>query len=596
MQINKFYTFYDFNHRSGHPPFKPLIQNQLRRRMECLVDLHPDWDQNKWVNYFVEIIKDRSRSEFDIFAYWHLLAYLDLDRCYLIWRNFRKFPFYAVRSQELYDVTNNLFFQPDKFKQYFYKYDAQNLSGANFKTYILGILKNAIREKLDLTSSWRILCDVDINSLRKFDHALQKRREALERHGVMEPHLSCYIFALKYFISVYKNNRIYNPKRIEGSKWPEPKRSDFVEVANYYNSQRFMTNAPLQVSAGSGVTPEMIKEWMNICIKALRYYPQSIEISHNANSYEQQNSKSSNLRKILELEEETTDITRQADLILRETIQIIERSFEKVRSKIPQQFRHSIMPLCYPHPFALLNQEKLGNKIGVHQGTISRYIYNHFETPLLNKFKQFSNKKINLEFYLTTFLEKRFANPRFSNLLDEILIEAIQALDEDSQKILKFRYGQKMNVADIARALNSRKLIEPSEINLILVRAKTRLQKQLLEKLNKWQAEYVKLWLRKYYQEMIQAVLLDSFKELNSVMQEILRMRYCQKMDERRIISFYPDFNPTQAIGEAKKHLQHSLLNWIDHTLGISLAAENQQVMEIVEDWLSKNLIYIEPQ
>ncbi len=594
MQIHKFYTFYDFTNQNGYPPFKPLIQNRLKRRMEWLVNSYPNWDRGAWVNYFVKIIKDNSQSELEKrFAHWHLLAYLDLDRCYLIWRDFHKFPFYAVNSQEFYDLTNNLLFQRDKFQKQIYKYNSQNLSGANLKTYILGILKNTIREKLDLTSSWRVLCDVDINSTRKFDRALRKRREALERYQVTEPYISQYIFALKYFIPVYKTNRIDNSNRREGSRWPEPEKSDFIEVAKYYNSQRFLPNAPLQAAAGSQVTPKTIKRWINICIKALQYSPRIVEISYNSNSYEQQNNELDNPGKLLELEEEQANVLQQADLILREKIQRIEHSFEEIRSKVPQEFRQAIMPLCYPHPFALLNQEKLGNKIGVHQVTISRYISKYFEIPLLNKFKQFTNEKLNLESYLTIFLEKRFTNPKFSNLLDKILIEAIQSLDNESQKILKFRYSQKMNVAEITRALSSEKLREQNEINLILVRAENKLQKQLLEKLSKCQAEYVKLWLKKYYQEMIQVVLLNSFKELNVVMQEILRMRYCRKMNERGIMSFYPSLNTTQAMGEAKKQLQHSVLCWIDNTLGVSLAAENQQVMEIVEDWLSKNLIYI---
>lgn len=595
MQSSKFYTFYDFTNHNGYPPFKPLIQIRLKKRMEWLINLYPNWDRGIWVNYFMKIIKDNSQSEFEkCFAHWHLLAYLDLDRCYLIWREFRKFPFYLVNSNELYDLSNNLLFQREKFQKYIYKYNSENLSGANLKTYILAILKNTIREKLDLKSSWRVLCDVDINSTTKFERALQKRKEALERYQVTEPDISQYIFALKYFIPVYKTNRIYNSNRKEGRRWPEPEWSDFVEVAKYYNSQRFLANAPLQASAGSEVTPETIKRWINICIKALQYAPRVVETSYNANSYEQQNNESINSWKLDDFEEEKADIVHQVDFILREKIQKIEHSFKEIRSKIPQQFRLAVMPLCYSHRFAPLNQQKLGNKIGVHQVTVSRYISKYFEIPLLNEFKQFTHEKLNLDSYLTIFLETRFTNPKFSNLLDKILVEAIASLDDESQKIIKFRYSQNMDVANIARALSSQKQSKPSEINSILVRAQNNLQKQFLEELSKWQAQYIKLWLQKYYQKMIKAVLLNSFKKLDSFMQEILRMRYCQKMDERKIMSFYPKINTTQAMRQAKQQLQQSILYWSDNTLGVSLATENQKVMEIIEDWLSKNLIYIE--
>lgn len=597
MQISKFYTFYDFNYRGGYPPFRPLIQYQLKRSIEYLVNLYPNRDRTKWVNYFVEIIQNSSYSEWNQkFAYWHLLAYLDLDRCYLIWRNFRKFPFYGAKSSEFYDLTNNLLFQPDKFNQLIDKYNAGDVSGANLKTYILGILRNAIREKLNLKSSWRTLCDVDLNSLKKFDRALQERREALERYGVIEPDRSRYIFALRHFIKVYKTNQINDLQRVKGKKWPEPKAADFAEVANYYNSQRFTINAPLQAASGLGVTPEVIKRWMNICIQALRYHPRIMEITYDLNTYEQLNSESNNFWQLKAGEDEPIELLLQADITLKKTIHKIEDNFGRVRSKIPQQFRPSIMPLCYSHPFALLNQEKLGDKIGVHQGTISRYINKHFETPLLNKFQQFANDKINLESYLTAFLEKRFTNPQLSNLLDAKLIEAIYILDRDVQQILKLRYSQKMSVANIARILSQQKSKNPQEIDLILVKAKNKLRKRLLKQLDRWQAEFVKLWLKKYYHEMIQAVLLNSFKELNWAMQEILIMRYCQKMDEQKIISFYPDLDPTQIIEEAKQHLQYSLLYWVNYTLYISLASERTRILEMVEDWLSKNLIYIEPQ
>ncbi|MBE9045175.1 XRE family transcriptional regulator [Pleurocapsales cyanobacterium LEGE 10410] len=567
-----------------------MVQNQLRRRINCLVDSDPNCDQITWVNYFVEIIRDSSRSELEKrLAYWHLLAYLDLDRCYLIWRNFRKLPFYIAKSQEIYDFTNNLLFQPDKFYKHIDKYNAHDISGANFKTYILSILRNAIREKLELKSSWRVLCDVEIDSHKKFDRALRKRREALERYGIPEPQRSRYVFALRHFILVYKTNRIYNSQRIEGSRWPEPELADFAEAANFYNSQRFTINAPLQATAGGEVSPETIKKWINICLKALRYNHRIIDTC-KIDSYERYIGESS----IWSIKEsESADLLQQTDLILRKTTRKIEGSFAKIRSKIPQQFRQSIMPLCYSHGFALLNQEKLGHKIGVHQGTISRYIYKNFEVPLLKQFQQFANERINPELYLTIFLEKRFTNPKFSNLLDVILIEAIRALDSDAQKILKYRYSQQMNVADIADVLNSQQLREPQEVELILAQARNKLQEELLEQLGQWQAKYVRLWLKKYYQEMFQTVLLTSFRELNSGMQEILHLRYCQRMDEHKITSLYPDVNPAQVMVEAKQQLQYSVLYWVAHTWRISLVSENQQVMEMVENWLSQ-LIYID--
>lgn len=178
--------------------------------------------------------------------------------------------------------------------------------------------------------------------------------------------------------------------------------------------------------------------------------------------------------------------------------------------------------------------------------------------------------------------------------MDKILIEAIRNLDDESQKILKLRYSQKMNIADIARLMSNQKIVEPNEIKLILVDVKYKLEKEFLKKLSKWQVEYVKLWIKNYYQDLIQSVLLNSFKELNCVVQEIVQMRYCQKIDEDTIIDFYSQVNPKQTIDEAKQHLQRSLLRWIEINFGIALVTEDLQILKIVEDWLSTNLIYLD--
>ena len=102
---------------------------------------------------------------------------------------------------------------------------------------------------------------------------------------------------------------------------------------------------------------------------------------------------------------------------------------------------------------------------------------------MLARFKQFAREQINLELYLIAFLEQRFTNPRFYSLLDTTLIEAIQNLDNDSQKILKLRYSQKMNVADIARILSRQNSSNPQEIDFLLAKAKNKIQKRLLEQL-----------------------------------------------------------------------------------------------------------------
>jgi hypothetical protein len=132
---HQFFTFYDFISSNGYPPFKPLIQHRLRNRLEKLINLHPEWQEKDYFQYFATIFQDDSQSELEQrLAHWHLLAYFDLERCYLIWRNFHYLPFYAAKSDTFYELTNEILCRADKLQKYLNKYNSQDVSGASIKT------------------------------------------------------------------------------------------------------------------------------------------------------------------------------------------------------------------------------------------------------------------------------------------------------------------------------------------------------------------------------------------------------------------------------------------------------------------------------
>ena len=588
--IDKFSTFYDFTNKNGYPPFKPLRQYQLRKRMERLANLYPEWNESNYVQYFVEIFLNK--PEYDAekrFAHWHFLAYLDLDRCYLIWRNFHYFPFYAAKLEDFYALTNEILCQPGKLKTYLDKYKPENEKKASVKTYILSILKNSIRETVDLQSDWHLLCNVDINSLKKINNFAQKLQKALKKYGLREPKISQYIFAWRSFVPVYKNNIIYNFDRRKNKKWPKPINSDFAEVANYYNTQRFQPEAPLQVSSGQEVTSDTIEKWMNICIKALRQAEEIIEISLDADIYERQEQQIDSWI-ILDSQDDRSDSLEQVEIILRQEIKKIEANLDKIKSRIPQEWRRAIMPLSYPNRLAILNQEQVASLLGVHQGTISRYISKYIEAPLLNRLRDLLNQKFELGLYLDTFLADRFANAHNETILDELLVESIQDLDERKQHILKLRYGQKMTLKKIELRMNLETTINDNGI----IEIKNELKRLFQEKFNKWQTKYIKSWLRNYNKNIIQTVLLNAFKQLTILHQEIIKRRYCQKMDEKEIMNLYPQCSVSQIISETKQQLQDYLLQWIKNHLAIALNLKNLPVRSVIEDWLLTALIYLE--
>jgi transcriptional regulator with XRE-family HTH domain len=429
------------------------------------------------------------------------------------------------------------------------------------------------------------LCDVDLSSRRKFNNEQQKLREALLRHGIIEPNITRYIFAWQYFVPIYKNNRVHNPNTRNARRWPEPELPDFEETARDYNSNRFQPDAPLQVSSSPEVTPEMIKKWMNICIEALQHYPRLVEISRDADSYEKQYEPSVNPWEPLELEENPVDFLQQADLVFREEIQRINNSLEKIRSKIPQGVRKAVMPLCYPHEFSLLVQEQFASKVGINQGTVARYISNIYKTPLLSKFETLitetmkTTPQVWAQRYVEKFLEERFSNPIRSDLIEGALIDSIETLDKSRQTILRLRYGQRMNVEEIADYLRRVKIAESAEVTQELSAAKNELQEAVITQLNNLKLDCVHSWLKRYYQQLVHIQLLEAFKKLEVPMQELIQMRYCQRIAEQQLVILRPNWNVKQAISNAKQQLQISLIQWVYDAFGLSLDTEKEQVV-----------------
>ncbi|MBD2208056.1 XRE family transcriptional regulator [Calothrix sp. FACHB-1219] len=588
----QFWTLYNFTETSGYPPFKRLIQNRLRERMAKLVQLHPQWDESDYANYFVNILNDDSQPETEKkLAHWHLLAYFDRDRCYLIWRSWCRLPFYAAYAENLYALTNEHLCNREKLRQYLNKYQTSGYSGANLKTYMVGVLRNVTRDHVNWESRWHLLCDVDINSHRKLQKAEERLRSALNNAGTREPEISQYLFAWRYFIPIYKNNRVYNPQRREGGKWPEPDFADFVATAKDYNSQRFQPGAPLQVAVGADVAPAMIQKWMNLCIDALQQSDQIIEVPYDIHSNEPADS-----GEAIEQDEEQSLSLPAVDLALTSELEIIEQNLDKTRSQIPKSYRQAVMALCYPHRLALLTQEQFASKMSVHQGTVSRYISKNVEAPLIEKFEQLTSEQFNPTVYIKTFLTEKFTRLYRVNPIEAQLMAAIADLDAELQHILKLSYGQKLNINELTQTLSQNQPLSQAEVQAKFSLAHEQLEKSFLNLLKQWQSNYIKSWLKNYYQNLIQSGLLQSCEQLASPHPEILWQRYAQKKDVNNIENLTSKSHADQMLTAAKQELQRLFLQWIDTRFGISLETETQQIGVIIEDWLSTNLLYQEIQ
>ncbi|MDJ0903701.1 MAG: hypothetical protein QNJ55_33420 [Xenococcus sp. MO_188.B8] len=584
---HRFYTFYDF---TGYPPFRASMQSQLKRKIERLASTHPEWQEVDYIEYFRQIVLNNSESELERrFAHWHLVAYIDRDRCFLIWREFHHISLYAAKSDYFYALTNEILFQIGKFKKYLSKYNDRDRSQASLKTYILGVLENSIREKLDLQSGWHLLCNVDISSTRKINNFGKKIQKSLAEYGINEPSISQYVFAWQYFIAVYKNNKIYQFDNRKREKWPEPDNCDFAEAAKYYNIQKNQPHAPLQVSSSLEVTAEIIEKWMTICIQALQNAKRIIEVSLDNTNYEKQQEVEVDNWQFVTGEKEKLSELEQIEIILEKEIENIEANLALIRSKIPLKARKAIMPLCYSYRLAIFTQEQLASWLGINQGTISRYISKQIETPLLKRLQELLKNKFNVQSYLKIFLAERFTNPN-NSILDRLIVEVVQSLDAQQQTIIRWQYGERLTLSEINSRLGKEQNIERDK----LIAIENEIQIEFREKIARWQSEYIKFWLRNYYEDKIREVLVSGFKQLESLQQEIIQRLYCQQMSEETIIKLYPQYPVIGIIAETKNQLKDFLLQWLKINFGIILPTNNYQVMEIIKNWLSRELIYLE--
>ncbi|EDX76307.1 hypothetical protein MC7420_4563 [Coleofasciculus chthonoplastes PCC 7420] len=566
------------------------MQQRLKRRMEQLVQLHPEWHTDDYVDYFCSIINQESQPESEQqFAHLHLVAYLDASRCHFIRQFSRKFPFPLATCLHFFDLTTDVLYNRDQLKKIIHGHNTHTSNAANLRTYIEGALKNIIINQINWESDWHLLCNVDLTSRRKFNNTTQKLREALFRQGITEPLVSQYCFAWQYFVPIYKNNRLYNPSQKKGRAWVQPEQTDFEEAARDYNLNRFLADAPLQVSSGSNITAKTIQVWMNICIQALRNSQKLVELSRDADSYEKHYYQSVNPWETLESDQNSAEFINQITPSLQAQLQRIDQNLDKIRSKIPRQFRQAVMPLCYPHELSLLVQAQFAKKVGVNQGTIARFIANTYKSPLLTQLDSLMRTQLSPDLdswsqtYVNEFLSKRFTNPNQTHEIDQALMVTINSLDHQSQLLLRLYYGQNKSIDTLVKDLDYESTYTIDQ-NLISIRSD--LQRVVRETIYKLEISYVEQVTRVYYKQVISCQLLTALSSMK--LRKILKMRYAQRMPEDKIARLLPNENISQAINHAKQQLQKVLLQWSYGNYGISLEAEKEQVSKVIEIWLNQ--------
>ncbi|MDY6786265.1 MAG: hypothetical protein SW833_27590 [Cyanobacteriota bacterium] len=590
-----------FNYRQDSLRRILLSNKGLQKQIKRLVKLHPNWQLREYIEYFLKISEDvlQPNAERKIV---HLYIAIRLEKaCDRVIKDFAiNFPTLRGDSgflyERCYDIKNELLYDVKKLRKVLGNYRAERANPAKVETYFAGVLKHKLWETFEVESPWHLLCNFDLSTQKKKNNAQQKIKKALTKSGVIEPYLSRYIFAWQYFVPVYKNQNIYNTHR-KTAKWPNPNPLDFEEAARDYNGNLLQSYTPLEVFSSPKVSAETIEAWMNEIIKALQLswrlkfdaIARDLE-SEQFNSDDDSNNQS---WKWLDYEENEKELQDFVDSALNENLQKINKNSNNIRSKIPLKKRNAVMPLCYPHELSILDQEQFANKINVNQATISRYISKHYQTPLFKRIDDLVVEKLGLQLperarnYVEYFFEHSFTCPSRLNLIDDSLIKAIERLDRCTKYVLQLRYARKLELKEIENGdlLNWHR--EEGEVALIIEQAKIALSQQLAENIKQKQERYITFWLKRYYENVISSVLLNTFSCFESNLKLILENYYGQKMTIEQIEKQQSYYKVGQSIKQAREELENALVQWAFDNFEIDLSAEREQIDEVVENWLN---------
>lgn len=447
---------------------KSLVQFWLNIALETTSDRQQDWEPENRKQLALE----------------HLASYFEAN-CYhaarTIYINSIERPweeFLCLARVSIYDLNNLL--------KILAGYEASQ--GASLETYVQEVVIKTVKSATAVNkfSRWRLLCKTSDKELK----------EALQTAGQREPDISRCLFARKYFKQVYLMNKVKNPTRKAGQKWPDPDSEDFQAVAQCYNVEKSLAAAPHEVSAGSNINREQIQGWMEFCISALQNYPKSIipsysiealqEVGHEVKSEQPQPAVKIEWQDVVETEDSGEDrqkLASKTDLALRRHLQTLK----------PEQ--HKILLLYYGAGFT---QKQVTVSLGITQGSISRRL-DTIKIKLLKALAEMAQPNQWVAQYVSGWLEKDYQTPHHSDLIQAALVKAIKELEPEEREVLQLCYGQHLDEQKVAARLG----MNQAEVTAKIRAAKHKLQDDLINRLNTWIKEYIDQWLTSLYQSLL---------------------------------------------------------------------------------------------
>jgi RNA polymerase sigma factor (sigma-70 family) len=415
----------------------------------------------------------------------HLSLYCE-ESCYraasLVWKDDK----YRCWEEYIF-LARCLVYDTARFQAILTKY---NPSDSPLDVYMTEVLRKTIKDEATVAkfSRWRLLC-------KKSDKEL---REALVRYGRLEPEISRFLFARKYFKQIYQASKIQTTKIQK--RWVDPDITDFNETAQVYNAQKLLSMAPHQVAVGVEVSGDEIQRWMEICILALQNYPKSITPSvsfeaMHAQGYEIESSS---------LYDDVSGMTSYVNSLWGHTDSVLQDELLKLNSEQQE--------IIYMYYALRWNQNQIAAKFGVTQGAIARRLQT-IERRLIQAIFTIKQPPQWVKQYIASWLYYDYETPDNLDLIHAVLVASVKRLKVEFQDLLRLHYAQRLDVNIIATRLG----ISPDGVDGLIYQAQCELELLVLKEIDILIGKFLNAWLIKQYKNNHKFVSAPDSKQLAGI-------------------------------------------------------------------------------
>ncbi len=453
------------------------------------------------------------------------------------------------------------------------------------------ILFNGLKHQFTITSDWYLLCSVDTKKpySRKFKNYQKILKDALIDQGFHEPIITQIMFIWEYFVIIYRNNTLLpfqmNNDRKKAAKWPDPQPQDYQETVKVINRNRLASYAPPQVFSMSDVTEEIVKNWLEKCIFALRKNIKKSKVEYTEKAeYIQE------IKYIQKNDEEEDAIANPFphDQFLRDGIEnqgLID--FKNSPKSIPNKYRSAVMPLCYKYDQDTLSPLNQGEFMAmITEGkdntnyAVCRLIKNVYVNPLTAYFSNHIAQKMSdilsvdldkwHKIYVKQYINTRYIKGNNSQDFDSIIIDLIGDLKSENITLLKQQGAGLINDDH-----------QKQQVDMII----TELSQEFAKQLGKLQTKQVKQWLQFYYNQLMIARLNNCVQSLSVKQKQVFDLVYVKKSDIDELNITDEQKQVIKALlKNAFNNLENALIKSINNEFSITL--EKHQVEEVIEKWL----------